>query len=143
MVCNNEDMIFDVCNLREKIGIILLLIYTWLVEQFFCKSWLPEPKVIAPGNQATLLSQADPQPLPHPSLCQRLGFVLFTDKAASKVCRSDTVAQSTFQWYYQCGLYCYKVFDPPRWSEKQGQPLLESSKKFQPPQIDIIIYLTP
>ena len=37
-----------VCNLCYKIGVSLLPIWTCPVKQFFCKSWLPKPKIDCP-----------------------------------------------------------------------------------------------
>ena len=47
-------MIFDVCNMCDKISVSLLMIWTCPVGQLFCKSWLPEPKIDCPGQSGNL-----------------------------------------------------------------------------------------
>ena len=55
MVCSWLNIIFDVGNLCDKINVRLLLIWTCPVRHFFCKSWLPEPKVDCPGQSDNLI----------------------------------------------------------------------------------------
>ena len=52
------DMIFDVCNLCDKIGVSLLPFRTTTFKQFFCKSWLPKPKSDCPGQSSNLIVAA-------------------------------------------------------------------------------------
>ena len=51
-------MIFDVCNLSDKIGASLLPIYTCPVGQVWCQSLLPEPKSDCHGQSGNLIVAA-------------------------------------------------------------------------------------
>ena len=47
-------MIFDVCNMRDKVSVSLLMVWTCRVGQLFWKSLLPEPKIDCLGQSGNL-----------------------------------------------------------------------------------------
>ena len=55
MLLAYQDMIFDVCNLCNKLSVSLPMIWTCPVGQFFCKSWLPKPKIDCPRQSGNLI----------------------------------------------------------------------------------------
>ena len=57
MVLTNQDMIFDVCNLSDKIGASYFRFILAHSGKYNVNHCCPNQKVIAPGNWATYLSQ--------------------------------------------------------------------------------------
>ena len=51
-------MFFDVYNMSDKTCLSLLPIYSCPNEEFFCNSWMPEPKSDFPGQLGNLIVTA-------------------------------------------------------------------------------------